>query len=102
MSVDVVHIGILHICLSYDSLKNRILIEIQKFCVNACIIHLAQLQYILNKHTRLFGVVNVHLLKSREIARSEITAFKTIITLHLYKRRMTFFTKLFQLKLASS
>ena len=98
--VDVAHVGILVFGIGDDGLQQTVLIEVQEAGVDLRIVHLAQLQHVLQQGARLDGIVGIHLLQRREVARGEITALQAVVPLYLQQlRRLNLLVRL-QLEIA--
>lgn len=98
--LNIAHVGILNLGIGKDGLQRAVLIEVQEAGVDLCIVHLAQLQHVLEQGARLYGKVGVHLLKGGEIARGEITALQAIVAMHLQLLRCLHLFVRLQLKVA--
>ena len=98
--LNIAHVGIQNLGIGQDGLQRAVLIEVQEACVDLCIVHLAQLQHVLEQGARLYGKVGVHLLKGGEVARGEITALQAIVAMHLQLLRCLHLFVRLQLKVA--
>ena len=82
LTVNVIHIGIGSLGISYQRLKSGILIEHQETVTDVGIGNGTKLQHLLYQGTGLYRIVGIHLLERREITGSQITALQTVIALH--------------------
>ena len=82
--IDVVHVGILRLHIHDDGLQQGILIEVEECRIDFGVVDLPELEHVFNECARLHGIIGVHLLQRREVARGEIAGLKPVVALHFH------------------
>lgn len=79
--VDIVHIAILASHVHQHTLECRVFEELQQAGIDFSIVHLADAQHILDEHTRLHGIVGIHLLECGVVACGQVKTLDTVVAL---------------------
>ena len=80
--VQIVDVLVLPLHLDDHALQRSILEKRVELAVDAGVVHMPQLQHIFYQRARLAGIVGVHLLQGRAVARSQEEAFYAVVAMN--------------------